>query len=113
MKMTRASVEYSMSGEIHGKLLVEYLMFYKYFDANDQHKSSARYIGFIRFIGTVHGNEGSFVMEDHGAFENGEASSTLRIIDGSGLGALKGIQGTGRYSANHDGARIELDYNIK
>lgn len=112
MKMTKATVEYAISGQINGKALVEYLMFYKYFDANDQHKSSAIYIGLIRFIGNVQGKEGSFVIEDHGTFENGAASSTLQIIAGSGMGELKGIKGTGRYSATQDGAQIELDYNL-
>ncbi len=111
MKMTKASVEYSMSGQIDGKAVVEYLMFYKYFDENDQHKSSATYIGLIRFVGKVQGKEGNFVIEDHGTFENGEASSTLQIIEGSGMGELKGIKGTGRYSANQEGAHFELDYN--
>ncbi len=112
MKMTKASVEYLMSGQINGKALVEYLMFYKYFDANDQHKSYAIYIGLIRFIGNVHDKEGSFVIEDHGTFENGAANSTLQIITGSGMGELKGIEGTGRYSATQDGAQIELNYNL-
>lgn len=112
MKMTKATVEYSMSGQIDGKAAVEYLMFFKYFDENDQHKSSAMYIRLIRFVGKVLGKEGSFVIEDHGTFENGAASSTLQIVARSGMGELKDIQGAGRYSANHDGAQIELDYNL-
>lgn len=111
-KMTKASVEYLVSGEINGSAFVEYLMFYKYFDADDQHKSSAVYTGLIRFTGNVQGKEGSFVIEDHGTFENGSAGSTLRIIEDSGSGELKGIQGTGRYSATKDGAQIELDYKL-
>ena len=98
MKMTKASVEY--------------LMLYKYFDANDQHKSSAIYIGLMRFVGKVQGKDGSFVIEDHGAFENGAASSTLQIISGSGTGELKSIHGTGSYYANQDGFQIEIDYNV-
>jgi hypothetical protein len=86
-------------------------MFYKYLDANDQHKSSAIYIGFMRFVGILQGKEGSFVIEDHGTFDNGAANSTLQIIAGSGMGELKGIQGSGRYSANQDGIQIELDYD--
>ncbi len=112
MKITKATVEYSMSGQINGKAFVEYLMFYKYFDENDQHKSSAIYIGLIRFVGNVQGKEGSFVIEDHGTFKNGAASSALQIITGSGMGELKGIQGTGGYSATQDSAQIELDYNL-
>ncbi len=38
-KMTKASVEYSLSGEIEGKASVEYLMFYSHFDPKDQHKA--------------------------------------------------------------------------
>ena len=56
----------------------------------------------------MHGKEGSFVIEDHGTFENGEANSTLQIIVGSGLGELKSIQGSGRYSASHDGAKNRI-----
>jgi hypothetical protein len=112
MKMTKASVEYVMSGEIIGKALVEYLMFHKYCDTNDQQTSSAIFLGLIRFVGNVQGKEGSFVVEDHGTFENGVASSTMQIIAGSGTGALRDIQGTGRYSANHNGAQIELEYNL-
>jgi len=112
MKMTKASVEYAMSGEINGKAFVEYLMYYKFFDIKDQHKSSASYIGLMRFVGKIRGNEGSFVIEDHGTFENGEANSTLKIVADSGLGRFKGIQGTGNYSADQNGIQIELDYNI-
>ena len=112
MKITKASVEYEMSGEINGKAFVEYLMHYKFFDIKDQHKSSASYIGLMRFVGNIQGHEGSFVIEDHGTFENGEANSTLKIVTGSGLGGFKGIQGTGNYSADKKGAQIELDYSF-
>ncbi len=112
MKMTRATVEYEMQGEIDGKAQVEYLMFYKHFDEKDQHASSAVYVGLIMFKGKVNGSEGSFVFEDNGTFEKGGANSTLKIIAGSGTGDLKGIQGTGKYSADKNGAKIELDYNL-
>ena len=112
MKMSKASVEYAVIGEINGKALVEYLMFYKYVDATDQHKSSAMYIGLMRFVGSVQGKEGSFVIEDHGTFENGVASSTLHVVEGSGMEALKGMEGTGRYGANQTEIQIELEYNL-
>ncbi|MGE5683099.1 MAG: DUF3224 domain-containing protein [Bacillota bacterium] len=110
MKMSKASVVYNMSGEIEGIASVEYLLFYKYFDATDQHNSSAQYTGLIRFTGTINGLNGSFVMEDHGNFENGAAISSLRILQGSGQSELRNIQGKGSYSADKNGAVIELDY---
>ena len=110
MKMTRASVEYAFAGEIEGKAAVEYVMFYSYSDPKDQHKSTASYVGLIRFEGSVSGKSGSMVWEDNGTFEGGAAKSSLRIAKGSGTGQLEGISGTGSYLANQDGCRIELEY---
>ncbi len=112
MKMTKASVEYLINGEIEGKAHVEYLMFYTYFDSNDPHKSSAVYTGLMKFEGKLQEKEGIFVIEDRGTFENGLAGSSLKIIKSSGLSGLKGIEGSGQYSASKDGAYIELDFTL-
>jgi hypothetical protein len=112
MKMTRASVEYAFTGEIAGSGSVEYLMFYSHFDEKDQHGSSATYAGLIRFTGTLAGREGSFVMQDDGAFEGGTAASALRICKGSGTGSLAGITGTGMYRADKSGYTCEIDYTL-
>jgi len=111
-KMTKASVEYEMSGEINGKALVEYLMYYKYYDERDPHNSSAHYIGIMKFNGSLHGVEGTFVLEDRGDFENGAANSKLQILSDSGTGNLKDIKGTGRYKADQNEISIELDYSL-
>ncbi len=89
MKMTKATVEFEMSGDLTGKASVEYLMFYKHFDEKDQHKASAVYTGLIRFTGSVNGKTGSFVMRDNGTFEGGSAKSILQIISGSSTEELK------------------------
>ena len=112
MKMTKASVEFEMSGDLTGKASVEYLMFYKHFDEKDQHKANAVYAGLIRFTGSVNGKSGGFVMQDNGTFEGGTAKSTLQIISGSGTEELNGISGNGNYIANQDGFNLELDYDL-
>ncbi|MFI5253361.1 MAG: DUF3224 domain-containing protein [Bacteroidota bacterium] len=112
MKMTKASVLYEFSGDLQGIASVEYLMFYRHFDQNNPHKASASYVGHIYFDGKLSDKSGSFVLEDNGTFEAGSANSSLRIVDGSGTGALKGIYGTGIYHANKDGYHLELDYNF-
>jgi hypothetical protein len=112
-KMTRASVEYGFNGEIEGKGLVEYLMFYAHFDPKDQHNSSASYVALVCFEGTLSGKSGSFVLEDNGSFEGGVAKSTLRIAKGSGTGQLVDIHGTGTYLANQEGYHIELEFDFK
>ncbi|MBI1803159.1 MAG: DUF3224 domain-containing protein [Ignavibacteriae bacterium] len=111
-KMTKASVEYNLSGEIEGKASVEYLMFYSHSDPKDQHKSSASYVGLIYFDGTLSGKSGSFVLEDNGTFEGGVAKAALRIAKGSGTGQLEGIHGIGMYLANREGCHFELEYNF-
>jgi hypothetical protein len=111
-KMTKASVEYSFSGELQGKAKVEYLMFYRHFDLNDQHRARASYTGLVRFEGTLAGKAGSFVMQDSGTFEGGAAVSALQIHDGSGTGSLAGISGTATYRADREGCHFEIDYNL-
>jgi hypothetical protein len=112
-KITKASVEYGFSGEIEGKASVEYLMFYSQSDPNDQHKSSASYVGLICFDGALLGKSGSFVLEDKGTFEGGSAKSTVRIANDSGTGQLEGIHGTGMYLADREGCQIELEYSFE
>jgi hypothetical protein len=112
IKMTKASVEYEFSGELEGTASVEYLMFYSHADPTDQHKSSASYVGLIRFEGTLNGRSGSFAMKDDGTFESGTAASALTIVEGSGTGSLEGIKGTGMYRANCEGFVFEMEYEM-
>lgn len=112
MKTTKASVEYAFAGEAEGVASVEYFMFYRCFDSKDPHKSSAVYVGLLKFSGNLSGKEGSLFMEENGSFENGTVNSTLRIVSGSGLRELEQISGTGYYHADQDGSRFELDYNL-
>ena len=112
MKMTRASVEYAMRGEIACTVNVQYLMFYKKFDPADRHKASAVYVGLMKMDGKVSGKSGSFALEDRGTYENGLAKSSLKIIEGSGTGQLKGIKGTAAYHASKAGFNFELDFAL-
>ncbi len=110
--MTKASVEFALVGDIECKASVEYLMFYKLFDAKDPHKSSAEYIGLMNLTGKINGKTGSFALEDHGTFTAGAAISKLSILEGSGTGELKGIKGTALYRADQKGSSFELNYDL-
>jgi hypothetical protein len=112
MKITKASIEFNFTGDIEGVASEESVMFYDKFDANERHNSTAVYSGFIHFEGKIAGKSGSFVMEDGGVFESGEAESRLTILKGSGTGELKNIFGEGSYTADKSGFSIELDFTL-
>ncbi len=111
-KMTKASVEMAFTGSMEGKASVEWLMFYSDFDDKDMHKAVAQYTGLIRFEGKVKGKSGSFVMEDKGSYESGEARSVSTILTGSGTGELKTISGVAKSFATPKSCSIELDYRL-
>ena len=113
VKMTKASVQFAVKGELEGVALVEYLMYYSDYDDRDPHKATASYIGLTRFKGTIHGKAGTFVTEDRGIFEAGTATTRSTIIAGSGTDDLHGIAGTALASATHQGAKYDLEYSLK
>jgi hypothetical protein len=112
MKITKADIEYTITGDIEGMAVVQYVMFYSHFNNSDPHESSAKYVGLIQFSGNISGKPGSFVLEDNGTFKSGSADSKIKIINNSGTADLKSIQGKGWYRANKDGFHIELDYTL-
>lgn len=113
-KITKASVvlDFGTEGPIAGKASVEWLMYYNYADEKDQHRSSAAYLGLLRFDGSLDGKQGSFVMEDRGTFDGGRLSAALTILDGSGTGELAGITGSAKYEAAGAHVAFELDYEL-
>ncbi len=112
-KITKASVvlNFGKAGEIAGTATVEWLMFYKHADEKDQHNSSATFVGLMSFDGTLRGKRGSFVLEDHGTFENGQLNASLSILEGSGTGELGRIAGTAKYSSSTGNVSFEIEYD--
>lgn len=87
-------------------------MFYRSVNETDHTRSTADYVGLHFFEGKLNGLAGSFVMRDQGTFEGGVATSSLTILEDSGMGELKGISGKGRYRATPAESMIELEYEI-
>jgi hypothetical protein len=75
--------------------------------------TSAAYVAIERFVGSVDGLDGSFVMQ-HSAVMAGEASDmSVRIVPDSGTGKLTGIAGTLRIDIAEDGTHsYQLDYEV-
>lgn len=104
---TRASVTQSFEGEIEGEGAVEFLMVYP-------DKISASFVGLQRVAGRMGGRSGSFVLQVSGTFEQGAVSGTWTVVPGSATGELRGLRGTGSFSAPQGRrASITLEYDFE
>ena len=106
-KLTRARVSQVYNGDIEGEGVVEYLMVYPT-------DNSASFIEMQRFMGSIGGKAGSFVLQGSGTFEGGVAKGDWLIVPGSGTGDLGGINGKGSFRAVHGEDYVEatLDYSV-
>ncbi len=100
--LVRATVGVHFEGGLQGEASIEYLM-------TNLPDGSARYIGQIRFTGTIGGREGSVIFHELGEYSDGAlACGTLTIVPGSGTGQLAGIRGEGAYMATHGDEPVEF-----
>ena len=105
-KLTKASVAFTLDGDIAGQASWEAVMCYR-------SDGTAAYTGLQRVEGTVGGAAGSFVLQADGEFAEGEARSRWTVVPGSGTGALSGLTGSGSAvaSATPPGS-FEFDYTL-
>jgi len=93
-KLTRASVIKTLTGDIEGESLSEYLMMYR-------EDGSASFVGLERVVGRIGAKSGTFVLQRSGAFENGQAKESYTVVAGSATGELAGLRGEGRSDVGH------------
>lgn len=87
-----AHVEYDIDGELKGKALVEYLLYYIESNVDDGHLATAKISGFLHFEGTYQGKQGTFTAIEQGIFDKGNLDSPATIIKATGnLETLKGF----------------------
>jgi len=105
-KLTKASVKGSLTGDIVGEAVTEWLMCYA-------SEKEATFFGFQKIDGTVAGKKGSFVIEMSGTFDGKVAESTWSVVPGTGSGDLEGLTGEGTFHSPHGTkADYSLDYEI-
>ncbi len=105
-----ASVDliYLFSGDIVDESELQYVMYY---DA----AGKAAYHGLERISGTLGGRKGSFVLHTEGKFDGQTAGGTWEVVAGSGTGELKGLSGTGSFTArlHKNETPYEINYRIE
>jgi hypothetical protein len=105
-KLTRATVTKSLGGDLRGTTALEYLMAYR-------EDGSADFVGLERIDGTLNDRSGTFVVEHVGSFSDGTARAQLRILAGTGTGALRGLRGDGSFVAEGGpNGTMTLDYEL-
>lgn len=87
-KMTRVHVGYNYQGDLVGESTVEYLMVYP--EVGD-----ASYVGVQRFVGTLAGKSGSFVLQHRGTANQSDVADSFEVMPGSATGELAGLRGHG------------------
>ncbi len=107
-KLTRVRATNTFSGDIEGESVVEYLLAY----ANDDYCS---FVGIERVTGQIGGRSGSFVLQQHGTFQDGGIQISWFVVPGTGSGELGGLRGEGGYVWNGEHgvpAPFTLDYDL-
>ena len=94
VKLTKAAVTKTYTGDIDGEGHVEYLMMYRA-------DKTATFVGLERIVGRLAGKIGTFVLQRTGVFEGGLAKESYTVIAGSGTGDLAGLTGSGHSAVGH------------
>jgi hypothetical protein len=73
---------------------------------------SAGYVAMERFVGSVHGRAGSFVLQHGGTMTRGAQQLSITIVPDSGTGALRGIAGRFLLAIEGGVHRYTLEYTL-
>ncbi len=98
-KVTSAKVTKHYAGDIEGTSATEWVMAYNPDD-------SATFVGMETIHGTIDGKKGTVVLQHVGRFENGAATASLTVLNGTDQ--LEGASGSGDFRADPKGS-ITLD----
>jgi len=103
----RLSLDKIFSGEMAGTSQGEMLT------AVTPTAGAAGYVAIERFTGTVHGRQGSFVMQHSGTMSpRGGQQLSITVVPESGTDALRGIEGRFLLTIDDGQHRYALEYTL-
>lgn len=106
--LAQATVTKTFTGDLTGTSSTRILM------CTTPVETSAAYVGFERFSGTVGGRTGTFVLH-HSATADADAGQALHwaIVPDSGTGDLRTIRGAGQITVDADGGHsYTVEYTL-
>lgn len=105
--MVEIQVAETFSGDIQGEGKVRFIQ-------AARADGSASFVGIERVRGSIHGRQGSFLLQDSGTLVGNEVKGDWFVVPGSGTGELRGLRGEGGFTAQlGQRASIWLDYSFE
>jgi hypothetical protein len=87
VSLARAAVDKTFSGDLQGTSSAQML------SAGGEVNGSAGYVAIERFVGSVEGRSGSFVLQHFGVMTRGTGELKVSVVPDTGTGDLRGIAG--------------------
>ena len=76
-------------------------------------EGSAGYVAIELIVGSLHGRQGSFLLQHSATSTRGAQSGSYTIVPDSGTGQLAGLSGQGDIAVDADGGHsLSLDYDL-
>jgi hypothetical protein len=87
VSLGRTAIDKIFSGDLRGTSSAQML------SAAGEVKGSAGYVAIERFVGSLDGRSGSFVLQHFGVMTRGTAELKVSVVPDTGTGELRGIAG--------------------
>ena len=105
-KLGRMSLDKQFHGDLEATSQGEMLA------AMTEVKGSAGYVAMERVNGTLHGRNGTFVLQHSGTMTRGEPKLTATVVPDSGTGDLVGISGSMNIIIEAGKHSYEFEYSL-
>ena len=102
----RMTIDKQFHGDLQATSLGEML------SAMGQVQGSAGYVAIERVTGTLHGRQGSFVLQHYGIMDRGAPQLTITVVPDSGTDALAGLRGTMQIQIEDGKHSYVFDYTL-
>ena len=106
VKLGRMTIDKQFRGELEGTSKGQML------SAGTDVGGSAGYVAIEHVTGTLHGRNGTFVLQHTGTMTRGTPSLSITVVSDSGTGALTGLTGTMAIIMTDGTHAYEFDYAL-
>jgi hypothetical protein len=104
--LARMSIDKQLHGDLEATSKGEMLA------AGTPVKGSAGYVAIERVTGTLHGRNGSFVLQHSATMNRGAPQLSITVVPDSGTGDLTGLTGTMSITITNGNHYYEFDYAL-